>query len=544
VPHPTPPILTDKQLEMVGKELAEVNPQINIPLTNPNITGPKPTTGANITYNNVRMQDPSVMKINMKIPSDSALQGHLNFVNLGDPIKVFHSSLVRNQSVAPVPEPSAANDGQKGRVLYTYNWGVAFSVDGGKSWNFDTPFNGMSDFCCDQDVVFDSSQQIFIWYRQALKDTAGNNYIKISISSDLINWQSYNINASQVGYTGKNFWLDFPHLSLSDNYLYFTTNLFSSSSLSDSILFRIKLSDLSARPSTLNYQFLNSVRDTGLDKKFAATVTPVQGATSAMYAGAQIGNDKFRIFRWMDNNNLLKWYDVGIPAWWTSNRGTHHCSPSDVNTSFRNPCAWSDNRVTGGWILGKSIGFLWDVGECIFNCPGTTFLHPYINVVTFELNKEFVGDVFRFRDNTFIHGGGPADTNDNFNAEIAPNRLTGSLAISYFSTSFITGNPKVNVQILDGNYDPFRPDWTHPEVLFQSDDNPIADRVGDYLRVKPFGPPASGCPVWATTAYKLIGPGTPPIILPDGSLRYSPTNDIELYYIIFGRSLPGNSCSP
>ena len=51
----------------------------------------------------------------------------------------------------------------------------------------------MSDFCCDQDVVYDKNHKIFVWYRQGASDNNGDNRFKLGISKDAINWVFYSI---------------------------------------------------------------------------------------------------------------------------------------------------------------------------------------------------------------------------------------------------------------------------------------------------------------------------------------------------------------
>ena len=56
----------------------------------------------------------------------------------------------------------------------------------------------MSDFCCDQDVIYDKNFKIFIWYRQGLKDANGENRFVLSISKDAQTWTSYSIHPTVV----------------------------------------------------------------------------------------------------------------------------------------------------------------------------------------------------------------------------------------------------------------------------------------------------------------------------------------------------------
>jgi hypothetical protein len=106
-------------------------------------------------------------------------------------------------------EPSVANDGSI--IFYVGNGPnmgngccgyTARSLDGGATWTYISATTGMSDFCCDQDVVFIPSYSIFVWVRQGCplvngvcdynSATATNRY-RIGVSADTTNWFFYDI---------------------------------------------------------------------------------------------------------------------------------------------------------------------------------------------------------------------------------------------------------------------------------------------------------------------------------------------------------------
>ena len=160
-----------------------------------------------------------------------------------------------------------------------------------------------------------------------------------------------------------------------------------------------------------------------------------------------------------------------------------------------------------------------------------------VHLAAFALDRDFVGAVSEYKGTTCIctsitvAGGGPIAF---YQAYVMPNRFTGALAISYFSSDvFKNAKPDMRVQILDGSYDPYRPDWGHPNNLLQSTDTPIADRMGDYIRLRPFGQVTEECSIWEATGYIFVGPGT---------TVGNPTNDVKLDNIIFGRGPLGSLC--
>src|SRR2546425_11491533 len=81
-----------------------------------------------------------------------------------------------------VDEPSVANKGPI--VFYTGNHYAARSSDGGFSWSSVDPFGDMSDFCCDQDVIYVPSRSLFIWERMGDPGTVGVNHIRLVVPPD------------------------------------------------------------------------------------------------------------------------------------------------------------------------------------------------------------------------------------------------------------------------------------------------------------------------------------------------------------------------
>ena len=66
-------------------------------------------------------------------------------------------------SSSAINEPSVAQNGKY--VFETFNWGAARSVNGGATWAYISPYAGMGDFCCDQDVIYDKGRDKMFWLR-------------------------------------------------------------------------------------------------------------------------------------------------------------------------------------------------------------------------------------------------------------------------------------------------------------------------------------------------------------------------------------------
>ena len=105
--------------------------------------------------------------------------------------------------MSTIDEPAAANNGNL--VFYTGNWYAARSTNGGASWTYVDPYADMSDFCCDQDVIYSPNYGIFIWDRLSYSLVGSNviDRINVCVSSDSrrlgIVTRSIHLTSNQVG---------------------------------------------------------------------------------------------------------------------------------------------------------------------------------------------------------------------------------------------------------------------------------------------------------------------------------------------------------
>ena len=262
----TAPTLTEEQLEDFKEELEEeVNPSDFVPLVNTNISGPEPGTQTNTTTN---LEAEMFSNISQSLVSPS-----LSTVSLGAYERVSELEKRHTYSfggvngisgppgnLVSVLEPSIANNGPI--IFYTSNFFGGRSLDNGRTWQFDAdPTLGMGLYfpsgeprgCCDQDVIFDPQNQIFIWYTQAEQDADGRNYFRLAVSKDAQSWWFWTfspgpslvtgfssgavIRRTGIGFDAEGstcadandrtcFWFDYPQLAISANTLYITTNVY------------------------------------------------------------------------------------------------------------------------------------------------------------------------------------------------------------------------------------------------------------------------------------------------------------------------------
>jgi hypothetical protein len=307
---------------------------------------------------------PPALNANMTedINSNNVSSNTVANATLAPSFTLYKSTIVSPmQYRSTVTEPSVGN--KEPVVFYTGNWFAGRSADYGSSWNYVNPLQGMSDFCCDQDVIYDKNYKIFIWFRQGLKDANGENRFILSVSKDAQTWTSYSIHPTVINQNWKNSWWDYPHLAISNNKLYITSNMFDKNDrFVRSVITQWDLNQLSSG-TTVNFRYYFETSQ--------FNYTPVQGATDTMYWAVHNTNAQMRIYNWSESTNTINIANRNTPAFqW----GSMSCpGPDGINW-----CARSDSRILTGWINNGEIGFAWNVKQ------GGSFPYPYVHVVIFK----------------------------------------------------------------------------------------------------------------------------------------------------------------
>jgi hypothetical protein len=309
---------------------------------------------------------------------------------------------------------------------------------------------------------------MWLWYRQGIPDAKHENVVKLGRSlNGGRTWVTWTIKPGDFGWTNE--WFDYPHMAVSNNFLYITTNMFNSTFVR-MVLMKIPLAKL-RKGSAISISYWTATS--------GWTWTPVQGATDRMYLGDNRNpGGVFRVFENKGWSNTLSWWDITIPAWtFTQKDGT--CTV----LNGKNPCARADQRITGGWVANNGtpwseIGFFWNVKE------GGGFAYPYVEAATFrEGNKKYKGRPLIFHSEYAYHW-----------AAISSNeRGHKGAVVNLFAPS---ANPMV-VGIIDDDFNGAPPGW-EAHVIGTSAGGPSADTYGDYNRVRPFYPAGMA---WAASAH-------------------------------------------
>jgi hypothetical protein len=361
-----------------------------------------------------------------------------------------------------IAEPALSQSGRY--VWYTHNWHAARSTNGGSTWSYVNPYADFPSFCCDQDTVYDRGRDIYLWYRQGVVPSgATQNQFKLSVSGDnAASWCTYTVSPTGVESTWTERWFDYPHLALSNNYLYITTNLFRI----------VPGPDVFDRMVLLRWP-LDALEDcAGFDYTFWNTSTgwswtPTDGATETMYLGDHRTTSRFFVYAQPESSTSLSAVTRTIPAW-TATNGDGNCPVA----GGANPCARADQRIISGWVRraqsGNEIGFFWNVRQ------GAGFPYPYVNAATFrEDNRAYKGRPYIWNESYAFHwaAGHPNDRGDL------------GVAVTVFRPD---SHPFQNVGI-DDDYNGTPPGW---ELAFSRGSNAAltSNAWGDYVRVRSHAP--------------------------------------------------------
>ncbi|HYY57508.1 MAG TPA: hypothetical protein VE842_09250 [Pyrinomonadaceae bacterium] len=381
---------------------------------------------------------------------------------------------ITGASASVIHEPAHAQIGKN--VFYTANWYAARSGNGGSTFTYLNPFTDFPAMCCDQDVAHDVSRNLILWYRQGSMATNGTNQVKLSVSTNGgLSFLTYTWSPTTFDASLTNRWFDYPHLALSNNFLYLVSNVFNASDTqTHRIIVRMPLEQLAVGAAFNYYRWTFTA---------GQTITPVQGATETMYFGsAESSAGTFRVFSWPESTTTLTSIGRTVPAWTPTNKDGI-CTVANG----RNPCGRADQRVTAGWVAKGVIGFFWNVRQ------GGGFPYPYINAATFrESDKLYLA-------RPYIYNTGFA-----FQYGAAAPNIRGDLGIALLAAGGSIGYPRFWVGIDDG-YNGVPPGWELYHIVSSTNWGKTGtgkEGAGDYLRVRQFSPVGS---IWTASGYYGFG---------------------------------------
>jgi hypothetical protein len=289
-------------------------------------------------------------------------------------------------NVSNVAEPSVGSQGNG--VFETYNWFSTVSTDNGQTRGYvspytlfpNTPAPFTASFCCDQRVMQVADRDLIFWFLQYSKtgttsgDSSGVRVAMARGQAGLASntWTHFGFTPDQLGLTGV--WFDFPHLQASANYLYFTTNIFTTAgdSFFGAAIFRIPLAELDANtPLTVSTYLTQSFGSIGA--VHGAAPEGSRAGRDTMYFASVTGNTSINILVWPEA--AAQPTVTAISGLSTTMSGTYTCTGPDST----NPCGRANRRAQGGWITDDELGIAWTSAQI---APDRPF--PFTRIAVFN----------------------------------------------------------------------------------------------------------------------------------------------------------------
>ncbi len=278
-----------------------------------------------------------------------------------------------NQRSSGAHEPSVSNGDNK--VFYTANWYAARSMDAGQNFTYINPYNAFPNpgggFCCDQLTEYAPAQDMMIWALQYVDTgTTGTLRIARSVGNQFGQniWKYYDFRPQMFGFPNQR-WFDFPNMSVSSNFLYITSNVFTSGTggtFAGSVVWRIPLAELAAGGPSVNFAgHVDAV-------EFAPRLT--EGALTTMYWGTWINTTQMRIYRWADAAASAD-FVLATPTAFPYLIGGQGLAPIGDGT---NMAGKADSRILAGYVARGIIGFMFHAKQ-----NGAARPYPYTVIARF-----------------------------------------------------------------------------------------------------------------------------------------------------------------
>lgn len=262
------------------------------------------------------------------------------------------------QSVSStLAEPAAASDQRE--VFYAGNTYQSRSSDSGATWtNLGAYPAGPSDapsVCCDADAVHASSTDTTFNVMLYLNSAGTNGVVRIFVRDSTIAGGVDCTYLFDPAGASNNIVPDYPHISISNNFLYLSTNnLQNGSTWVGAQTRRYNLSQMASCQSTSVNTF--TYNDSSIGQRVNV---PAENATTTMYWGQLDDNDTFRIFSWPESTTSVSQTTRSVAS---TNFTNPNCRGGTGNFDWiERSTAWT---ITGFRMRaatgGTSLQFLWN----------------------------------------------------------------------------------------------------------------------------------------------------------------------------------------
>ena len=382
-------------------------------------------------------------------------------------------------------EPSGARGG--GVIFVTANSFGAYSINNGATFiQLDPttifPNNVDGGFCCDQVVQYVPSIDRFIWLMQFWRGTNGENRQRIAaaspaaiMSSAGTAWTYWDLTSDVFGINGS---LDYPDLSVGDNYLYMSCDQVGAGLL----VARMPLSQIGAS-SSLSVGFTNPSLSS---MAYFGHLT--QNTRDEIFWAGHMSNSKLRIFSLAEGSNTYFWRDRNLPrSWPTSGLSSTTPDNRDWLTAARDRSFFA--AIGGVHIhpspdhgISNHIWFAWHAGTDGF------FRQPHVEMVQVD-----VASNFRIVEQVQIW--------NNDYAFAYPALSVGGCSGFEVGLSLAFGG--------NGNYENHVVGfWGDYVVYLTTGSNVGSTRYGDYLTIRQQSPTDPGNPHFDAMGYGLVNNGS------------------------------------
>src|SRR5262249_15234210 len=190
-------------------------------------------------------------------------------------------------------------------------------------------------------------------------------------------WCVYEWNPGTFG-LGNGLWLDFPHVALSKNFVWYSANIFDPSDppvYQQTVIWRIQLDPVVTCDGPA-FDFF-------LDNK--GTFTQVEGATDTMYFATHMSTNTILIYQW-DEAQSAPFLPTPVPHSAYPDALSPPPGPGRVcpGPDQLNWCGKADGRILTGWRNAATgvIGFMWNASQGMGDLG--TFDFPYVHVARFN----------------------------------------------------------------------------------------------------------------------------------------------------------------
>ena len=356
----------------------------------------------------------------------------------GDDPVVFGKYTIYGKNATPKSSVAADISGAESGsvVLATANSYISYSTDGGTSFTSLDPttiFDNTADggFCCDQIVHYAPSIDRFIWLMQFGTGANGKNRLRIAAaspetvaSSKCTSWTYWDLTSDALGITTTTadatatppiHWLDYPNMSIGNNFLYISVDNVGNGGASPPtggrIIVRVPLSEIQAA-TTIHFGFSDWAKS-GL--AYGSHVT--QNTGDEVYWAGHRNNSTMQVFNCKESSNSYSWRDVGVNNW---PNGTPSSIAKDNNDWLTKDQSFPRFGVIGATRRGNEVWFAWTASSGAGASGGFNFPNANIQVVKLDPTSNYKRlDQFAIWNNDYAFAYPALATNDRGEVGIA-----------------------------------------------------------------------------------------------------------------------------